>query len=96
MPSVWEETAGLAAIEQMMRGRLVIVSDIGGLGEVVADAGLKFPAGDAARLANQMKKVIEGSGGVAALGKLAQDRAQSLFRADRMAADHIAVYLGFR
>lgn len=96
MPSVWEETAGLAAIEQMMRGRLVIVSDIGGLGEVVGDAGLKFPAGDAARLANQMKKVIEGSGEVAALGKLAQDRAQSLFRADRMAADHIAVYLGFR
>ena len=31
MPSMWEETAGLAAIEQMMRGRLVIAADIGGL-----------------------------------------------------------------
>jgi glycosyltransferase involved in cell wall biosynthesis len=92
MPSIWEETAGLAAIEQMMRGRLVIASDIGGLGEVVGDAGLKFPAGDAQRLADQMKKVIEHSGEVAALGKLAQDRAQSLFRADRMAADHAATY----
>ncbi len=28
MPSVWEETAGLSAIEQMMRGRLVIASKI--------------------------------------------------------------------
>ena len=28
MPSVWEETAGLAAIEQMMRGKLVIAFSI--------------------------------------------------------------------
>jgi glycogen synthase len=35
MLSVCEETAGLSAIEQMMRGRLVIVSVIGGLTEVV-------------------------------------------------------------
>jgi glycogen(starch) synthase len=92
MPSIWEETAGLAAIEQMMRGKLVIASDIGGLGEIVADAGLKFPAGDAASLAAQMKKVIQDEREVAALSKLAQDRAQSLFRADRMAAEHIAAY----
>jgi glycosyltransferase involved in cell wall biosynthesis len=92
MPSIWEETAGLAAIEQMMRGRLVIASDIGGLGEVVGDAGLKFPAGDAQRLADQMKKVIQNTEEVAALGKLAQGRAQSLFRADRMAAEHTALY----
>jgi glycogen synthase len=92
MPSVWEETAGLAAIEQMMRGRLVIASDIGGLGEIVADASLKFPAGDATSLAAQMRKVIEGDKEVAALSELAQDRAQSLFAADRMTAEHIAAY----
>jgi glycogen(starch) synthase len=95
MPSIWEETAGLAAIEQMMRGRLVIASDIGGLGEVVGNAGLKFPAGDAQRLADQMKKVIQNTEEVAALSKLAQDRAQSLFRADRMAAEHTATYSRF-
>jgi glycosyltransferase involved in cell wall biosynthesis len=59
----------------MMRGRLVIASDIGGLGEVVGDAGLKFPAGGASRLADQMKKVIQSAEEVATLGKLAQDRA---------------------
>jgi glycogen synthase len=42
MPSVWEETAGLSAIEQMMRGRLVIASRIAGLGEMVGDAGSRF------------------------------------------------------
>jgi len=30
-----EETAGLAAMEQMIRGRMVIAADIGGLSEVV-------------------------------------------------------------
>ena len=44
MPSQWEETAGLAAIEQMMRGGVVIASDIGGLGEVVSEAGLRYKA----------------------------------------------------
>lgn len=92
MPSTWEETAGLAAIEQMMRGRLVIASDIGGLGEIVGDAGLKFPAGDAARLADQMKKVIQHTADVSRLGKAAQARAHSLFLADRMTADHASAY----
>jgi glycosyltransferase involved in cell wall biosynthesis len=40
MPSVSEETAGLSAIEQMIRGRLVIASVIGGLAEVVGRAGI--------------------------------------------------------
>jgi glycosyltransferase involved in cell wall biosynthesis len=93
MPSIWEETAGLAAIEQMMRARLVIVSDIGGLGEVVGTAGLKFPPYDAESLANQMNEVIQASAQVTALGKTAQDRANSLFVADRMVAEHLAIYL---
>ena len=95
MPSIWEETAGLAAIEQMMRGRLVIVSDIGGLGEVVDAAGLKFPPGDAGRLAGQMNQALRDAKKVSELGKMAQERAQSLFLADRMVAEHLAVYLKF-
>lgn len=50
-PSVWEETAGLSAIAQMMRGRLVIACRIAGLGEMVGDAGLTFLPGDAPDLA---------------------------------------------
>jgi glycogen(starch) synthase len=93
MPSIWEETAGLAAIEQMLRGRLVIASDIGGLGEIVGSAALKFPAGDAKRLADKMNEVIQGGAQVTSLGENAQERAKSLFVADRMIAEHLAVYL---
>jgi glycogen(starch) synthase len=59
MPSVCEETAGLAAIEQMMRGKLVIASDIGGLGEVVDGCGLRFPAGSSEALAHCMRRVLD-------------------------------------
>jgi glycosyltransferase involved in cell wall biosynthesis len=95
MPSIWEETAGLAAIEQMLRGRLVIVSDIGGLGEIVGDAGLKFPPGDALRLADQMKKVLDESKNktLPILADAARNRAQSLFLEDRMVSEHAAAYL---
>ena len=50
MPSLCEETAGLAAIEQMMSGGAVIVSDIAGLAEVVGEAGLKFAPGNSDEL----------------------------------------------
>jgi glycosyltransferase involved in cell wall biosynthesis len=93
MPSIWEETAGLAAIEQMMRGRTVIASDIGGLGEVVGNAGLKFPAGDANRLAEQMRGVIQADAQqLSTLGAAASARANSLFHVNRMVAEHVALY----
>ncbi|HKW57719.1 MAG TPA: glycosyltransferase family 4 protein [Candidatus Acidoferrum sp.] len=92
MPSVWEETAGLAAIEQMMRGRLVIASDIGGLGEVVAGTGLKCPPGDAAALAGAMREVLERPAIISSLGEAARARAQRMFRRERMIAEHAEVY----
>jgi glycosyltransferase involved in cell wall biosynthesis len=96
MPSIWEETAGLAAIEQMTRGRLVIAADIGGLGEVVGDAGLKFPAGDAGCLADQMSKVIQGNAQISDLGRIARQRSQSRFCKERMIAEHMSVYSWIR
>lgn len=92
MPSIWEETAGLSAIEQMTRGRLVIASDIGGLGEVVGDAGLKFPPGDVQRLADQMSEVIQDNARTLDLGRIARQRAQSMFCDARMIAEHGAAY----
>lgn len=92
VPSVWEETAGLVAMEQMIRGRLVIASDVGGLGELVGNAGLKFPAGDADALALCMKSVLEKPGIAATCGKAAQIRALELFGADRMVVAHARMY----
>jgi len=92
MPTIMEETAGLAVMEQMIRGRLVIVSDIGGLGEVVDDAGLKFPAGDIEALTTRLRQVLDDPGLVVAVGQKARGRAVQLFRQERMVEEHIAVY----
>jgi glycosyltransferase involved in cell wall biosynthesis len=92
MPSVWEETAGLAAIEHMMRGHLVIASKIGGLGEVVGDAGITCRAGDPEDLARCMKDVLQNPANRVALGHHARERAKSLFLRERMIADHRRIY----
>ena len=92
MPSIWEETAGLAVIEQMMRGRLVISADIGGLSEVVADAGLKFPPGNSEALATAMRSVLQDPTLIESLGRKARDRARSLFNRKKMIEEHAAIY----
>jgi glycogen(starch) synthase len=92
MSSVWEETAGLAAIEQMMRGRLVIASAIGGLGEVVGEAGLRCAPGDAQALADCMLQVLQNPALIDLYGQKARDRALQLFGRPRMIEDHARIY----
>lgn len=92
VPSIMEETAGLAAIEQMMRGRLVIASDIGGLGEVVGETGLKFSAGNAEQLASCMERVLEEPGIVNEMGTRARQRSLKLFSERRMIKEHLDLY----
>lgn len=92
MPSLCEETAGLAAMEQMMRGRLVIASKIGGLAEVVENTGLTFPAGNTEALAEAMKSVLRDPAIIETLGRKARDRARLLFLRARMVEEHARVY----
>lgn len=92
MPSVWEETAGLAAIEQMMRGRAVIASDIGGLSEVVGQAGLKFPPGDPEALYNRLRRALQDPAFTTSLGDAARERALKLFTRDKMIRAHVLLY----
>jgi glycosyltransferase involved in cell wall biosynthesis len=92
MPSVWEETAGLAAIEQMMRGRLVIASKIGGLAEIVGSAGLCFAPGSADALAECMRRVLQEPGLIDVLGSQARMRAFNLFARPRMIDEHRNLY----
>jgi len=92
MPSIWEETAGLAAMEQMMRGRLVIASDIGGLGEVVDDCGLRFTPGSTEELAQCMKTVLERPEMIELKGAAARQRADAFFSHARMVREHLELY----
>src|SRR5262249_2909472 len=92
MPSVCEETAGLAAMEQMMRARLVIASDGGGRGEVVGDSGLKFKVNDVAGLAACMRSVVENPTLIREMGARARERAVRLFQRETMLAAHAEIY----
>lgn len=92
MPSVWEETAGLSAIEQMMRGRVVVAADIGGLAEVVGAAGLKFTSGDSAALCSRLREVAKDRHQVERLGHAARQRAASEFGLERAVTAHHLLY----
>lgn len=92
MPSVWEETAGLAAMEQMMRGKALIVSEIGGLAEVAGDVALKFPPGNVQALADCMRQFIEKPELIRELGHHARVRAEHHFEQDRMIIEHLRLY----
>jgi len=92
MPSLWEETAGLAAIEQMMRGGVVVAADTGGLGEVVDGAGLKFAVGDSDALYSSLKRVLEAPSLAASLGSAARARAIEKFSLETMVIQHAELY----
>jgi glycosyltransferase involved in cell wall biosynthesis len=92
MPSQCEETAGLAAIEHMMRGGVVIASDIGGLGEIVGEAGLRFKAGDSDALYACLRDVIEISSLRASLSVAARTRAMQIFERNSMIEGHVSAY----
>lgn len=92
MPSVWEETAGLAAIEQMMRGRLVIASQVGGLAEIVGDAGITFALGSSDELSRCMQRVLEQPALIESYGRRAGVRVSELFQKSRMIEQHALLY----
>ena len=92
IPTMMEETAGLAVMEQMMRGRPVIVSDIGGLAEVAGDGGLTFPPGDANALAECLRRLIDHPDWVVDLGRKAGTRAHTTFTQARMVDEHRRIF----
>ncbi len=92
IPSTWEDVAPLVVPEQMMQARLLIVSDIAGLGELVGEYGLKFPPGDAAALARCMQRVVEDPQAADELRRSAQQHAIEVHSESRMAEAHATLY----
>ena len=60
LPSLWEARA-LVVQEAMAAGTPVVASDTGGLHDLVADAGLLVPVGDATALAASVERVLADS-----------------------------------
>jgi glycosyltransferase involved in cell wall biosynthesis len=60
MPTRQLEMFGMAAVEAQACGKPVVASDCGGLREVVPDGcGARFPVGDAARLAEEVERLLD-------------------------------------
>jgi glycosyltransferase involved in cell wall biosynthesis len=92
IPTIMEETAGLAVMEQLDRAKPVIVSDIGGLAEVAGDAGLKFPPGNAPALAACLRQLVDDPALLRELGVRAKNRATIVFSLDRMIDEHFQIF----
>jgi len=87
-PSV-QEGLGTAAIEAMMAGVPVVVSDAGGLPEVVGDMGICVPAGDPLALAAGIRRALAGDHPST---DAARAWAVERFGVDRMVDQTMAVY----
>ncbi|MGH9740605.1 MAG: glycosyltransferase family 4 protein [Candidatus Acidiferrales bacterium] len=92
IPSLAGEVFGLVAAENMLRGKLLIVSDLGSLREVVGDTGLVFATGDTVALADCMRSAMDDASRAGNLGRAARARAERAFGAERMVEEHLAVY----
>lgn len=92
IPTTMEETAGLAAMQQMVRGRPVIASAVGGLGELVRDAGLTFSPGDPHSLAGAMRRILDEPDLAAALGAAGRRRILQSFSYGGMIDAHAHIY----
>lgn len=92
VPSLAGEVFGLVAAENMLRRKILIVSDIGALEEVVGTAGMIAPAGDVAALASCMRHVIQDPSLVLSLGAEARARATQLFAVRSMVQSHVSIY----
>jgi glycosyltransferase involved in cell wall biosynthesis len=84
VPSLWEEVAGLAALEAMAAGRALLVADSGGLPELVRGGeGLSFPAGDAQALADGITRLLADAELCVAAGERGLARARAEFSPER-------------
>jgi glycosyltransferase involved in cell wall biosynthesis len=86
------EGFGMVALEAAERGRAAIVSDVGGLPEIVGDTGVVVPPGNEEALAAAIVELASDPGRVQALGTAARVRAVAQFSADDAAAGVERVY----
>jgi glycosyltransferase involved in cell wall biosynthesis len=89
-----QEGLGVAALEAMARGRPVVASAIGGLGEIVIpeQTGLLVPPGDAAVLAAALERLLADPALARRLGSAGAARVAEHFLAEQMVSAYEALY----
>jgi glycosyltransferase involved in cell wall biosynthesis len=92
VPSLAGEVFGLVVAENMLRGKVLIVSDVGSLEEVVGTAGMIVPAGNVTALASCLRRLLENPSLVPSLGAAARVRAMQQFGVGTMVRSHVSIY----
>jgi glycosyltransferase involved in cell wall biosynthesis len=95
-PSEWYENAPLSVMEAAGRGRAVIVSDLGGLPELVkhGETGLVFRAGDVPALATAIDELAGDAPRAREMGQKARTFIRGTFSADRHYDQLLVIYEG--
>jgi glycosyltransferase involved in cell wall biosynthesis len=88
----WAEQFGHVLIEAMAAGVPVIGSSSGAIPEVIGDAGLIFPEGDAAALGRQLGWLLGDGGLRKTLAERGRERVRRLWTHDVMARAHADIY----
>jgi glycosyltransferase involved in cell wall biosynthesis len=83
------EGLGMAAVEALQAGVPVVASAVGGLPEVVGDAGILVPPGDPTALAHAIRRVLAGDHPDPAVGRA---RAAERFSTDAMVRGSRGLY----
>jgi glycosyltransferase involved in cell wall biosynthesis len=88
------EGTPVALIEALAAGRPVVATDVGGVRHVVQDGetGWLSPVGDAVALGQLLKRSLSNRATAESMAQEGRRRVVGRFGADRMVADHLALY----
>lgn len=94
LPSVSHESCPAVVLEAMASGLPVITSDFGPLPEINihGETGLVTPAGDAEKLAQALRRLMDDPGLCLFMGGKGKLRAQQCFSTDRMVEEMLRLY----
>jgi glycosyltransferase involved in cell wall biosynthesis len=83
-----------AAIEAQISGKPCVVSDAGGIPEIVqhGETGLVSPVGNASAMANNINRLLEDDAVRKAMGESARRHGLAYWSSDRMVAETVALY----
>jgi glycogen(starch) synthase len=92
VPSIYDEMFGLVAVEAFSSGLAVVGANVGGLGEIVAEAGITFRRGNSADLAACLERLFVNPELRRQLGRNARAIAVEKYDYHRMAAAYHDLY----
>ncbi|UBU09795.1 glycosyltransferase family 4 protein [Nonomuraea gerenzanensis] len=91
MPSRWEGQP-LTLREALMTGTPAIASDVGGIPEILGDAGILVPYGDVERFRAAVRELLETPGAARTLAEAAERRGREMPGEDEAVASALGVY----